>query len=348
MNDKFLIIKNQADDIFHLLETHFDAFHNKSIFITGGTGFIGQWILELLQCAIDSGIKIEVTALTRSIDKFSKSSIRNIKDYNIKFIEGDIRNFDFTNFKFDYFIHGAVDASASLNENQPFLMFDTITDGCKNVIKGLSVNPGCKLLYLSSGAVYGNSNTNALFKETDVCSLNPEDTSLSYAVGKHASEFLFNTAASLYEVEVKIARIFSVYGPLIPLTTHFAIGNFINSALNGEQIVINGNGKPIRSSIYISDLIRALILIITTNNSYRVYNVGSENFYSIYELASCVNKLLGISGSKVEVLGKDQTGWNQGFYAPSIQRLRDQFDFNESFSLEDSIIYTADYYKGMQ
>jgi dTDP-glucose 4,6-dehydratase len=142
-----------------------------------------------------------------------------------------------------------------------------------------------------------------------------------------------------FAVNVVTARIFSLLGPFMPLDTHFAAGNFIRDALAEQRIIVQGNGRPIRSYLYPSDLVIWLLTLLTASPRQAAYNVGSERGVSIAELAQTVAQLISRQGH--EVLGRDDTGWNAGRYVPDTSLIRKEFDLTESVTLEYSILSTA-------
>lgn len=126
------------------------------LFITGGTGFIGCWLLETLCRANDRlGIETRATVLTRNPESFRRKAKHLAHHPSIRLITGDVSDFQ-ADGDFTHLIHAATDASADLNENAPLRMFDTVLDGTRKALQ-FAVDRGIpKVLYLSSGAVYGN------------------------------------------------------------------------------------------------------------------------------------------------------------------------------------------------
>jgi len=215
------------------------------LFITGGTGFIGSWILETLCRANDRhGLSIRATVLTRNPEAFAAKAPGLATHPLVMLVRGDVRDLradgDFT-----HFIHAATDASADLNENDPLRMFDTVLDGTRQALQ-FAVERGIKrVLYFSSGAVYGNQ-PSELEKVPETwmggpdC-LNPRAT---YAEAKRAAEMLCAIYAKQHGLQVPIARIFALLGPYLSLDIHFAAGNFIRDAIEGNPIIVKGNGLP--------------------------------------------------------------------------------------------------------
>ena len=143
--------------------------------------------------------------------------------------------------EFTYLIHAATEASASLNNEEPLVMLDSITAGTRRVLDFAAQQPLKAFLFTSSGAVYGKQPPEMThIPETYTGAPDPLDPKNAYAEGKRYAELLCSIYSRQYHVPVKIARCFAFVGPYLPLDIHFAIGNFIRDGLNGGPIVVKG------------------------------------------------------------------------------------------------------------
>jgi dTDP-glucose 4,6-dehydratase len=127
-----------APDLEHILEHTGDLWENireARIFITGGTGFIGCWLLESFIHANEKlGLNVNAVVLTRNYEVFHKKSPHLATHPNVKFHIGDVRDFKFPKGEFSHIIHAATEASTKLNEENPLLMFDTIIQGTRRTL----------------------------------------------------------------------------------------------------------------------------------------------------------------------------------------------------------------------
>ena len=278
--------------------------------------------------------------MSRNIDRFKEKHPEVFSSKNISFISGDICNFQYPKENFTHIIHGATDASADLNEKNPYLMYSTIVDGTKNILNFAKENKDSLFLFMSSGAVYGN-------QPFDLDNVDEEflggpdiiNTVNCYAESKRAAEMLCSIYCKQYNINVKIARIFALLGPYLSLDIHFAAGNFIRDALEGREIIVKGNGKPVRSYLYPTDLIFWLFYILIKGRKNAAYNVGSPYGYSIEELAIKVANLIG--NKEYQILGKKDGGWNLGRYVPDITLIKKESNYDLTVDIDEAIIRTA-------
>lgn len=317
------------------------SLRNARIFITGGTGFIGTWLLESfvwLNDHLDLGMQAVV--LTRNADAFIARSPDIGRHPNISLHVGDVRDFTFPQGQFSIVIHGATDASAKLNAEEPIRMFDTIVNGTRRTLDFAIQARANNFLLLSSGAVYGEQPANLeQLSESDLIGPDCSSTHAAYAEGKRAAELLCTLYAKQYGMDTKIARCFAFVGPYLPTDNHFAIGNFIRNAMAGETIQVYGDGTPYRSYLYAADLTLWLWTILINGKSAFPYNVGSDSAISIGELAKLVDRTLG--GNGVDIKGKPQLGMFPKRYIPSVKRAETELGLVQTTPLEQAIIKTA-------
>ena len=338
-------IEDDISDIISNGTSFWGELENKNIFLTGGTGFIGIWLLNtIIQLNAKHSKNIKVTVLTRDANKFKNKYPKVFSSKNISFINGDICKFEYPKEKFTHIIHGATDASADLNEKNPLLMYSTIVDGTKNILNFAKMNNDASFLFMSSGAVYGNQPYE--LKNVDEKFLGGPNILNSvncYAESKRAAEMLCSIYCKQYNIDVRIARIFALLGPYLSLDIHFAAGNFIKDALNGKEIVVKGNGKPIRSYLYPTDLIYWLFYVLINGRKNIAYNLGSPYGYSIEELAIKVANIVGNKNYKI--LGKNDVGWNLGRYVPDISLIKKESNYDLTIDIDEAITRTASWNK---
>lgn len=332
-----------ADDLDAILaapQIDWDALRHGRLLLTGGTGFIGRWLLEALQQANDRlGLELRITVPSRQPEAFLQRAGHLLANGKLTLVPLDLAMAPPAG-EFTHIIHAATDASAALNETAPLTVFRTIVRGTEHVLQLAASLPGVKLLYLSSGAVYGPQPPDLIgVPEHWNGGPDPQVARNAYGEAKRAAEMLCAIYRKQYAVNVVTARIFSLLGPFLPLDTHFAAGNFIRDAIAGKRITVQGNGRPVRSYLYPGDLVSWLLTMLTASPHEPAYNIGSERAVTIAELAQTVTELIGRQGH--EMLRRNDVGWNAGRYVPDTSLIRSEFRLTETVSLEKAILNTA-------
>ncbi|MDO8757163.1 MAG: NAD-dependent epimerase/dehydratase family protein [Elusimicrobiota bacterium] len=301
------------------------------LFLTGGTGFFGTWLIEsLLHADRELGLGAKILVLTRDEDAFRARSRHLADDRRVDFHRGDARTFAFPPGGFTHVVHAATGPS------------DVIVSGTRRTLEFAAQCGANKFLFTSSGAVYGRqSPAVAHVAENDPSLVKPLDQPSDYAQGKREAERLC-VSASERGLDVSIARGFAFVGPHLPLDANFAIGNFIRDALAGGPIVVDGDGTTWRSYLYAADLAEWLWTILLNGRSGHAYNVGSERCVAIAELAEIVRRVVA-PAAKVEIRQVPVPGAPAPRYVPSTRLAREELGLSETVALEESIRRTADW-----
>ena len=332
---------DDLDLMFQCLAADWPRLAGARIFMTGGTGFIGRWMLEALADAEQRlSLGTRVTVLTRNPEAFAQKAPHLAAMPCFEFMAGDVLEPRADRGPYDYVIHAATDASADLNEHDPLRMFDTIVTGTRNALEFARAAKADRFFFLSSGAVYGAQPFDLHHVPEDYSGAPDLSTHRSaYGEGKRAAEMLCAIYRRQFEMDVINARIFALLGPLLSLDIHFAAGNFIRDAMAGRKVEVQGAGTAIRSYLYAADLTVWLWTMLLRAPANSTYNVGSEQGVSIAQLAERTAGLLGDGG--FEILGNADQGWNPGRYVPSTSKIREELSVRETVSLDRSIVRTA-------
>ena len=337
-----------SEDLDHIL-THtrdiFASLDGARIFITGGTGFFGHWLLESLLHAIrELHLNIRATVLTRNALAFTHKAPHIAQDPAITLLEGDMRTFTFPTEPHTHILHAATDSTVRTTEadlaasilagTQRILAFASHSQlGTRN--PQLDSKP-LRLLFISSGAVYGRNITRVPSIAEDFPLPTTPAIPGNYDEAKRAAEALCLQAP----VDPVIARCFAFVGPHLPLDQHFAIGNFIRDALAGTPIHIKGDGTPLRSFLYMSDLAIWLWTMLANAEPNRAYNVGSDESVSIADLAYLVAATLS-PGLPVQIDGTPNLNTPPPTYVPEITRAQTELNLRVTIRLAEAIRRTA-------
>jgi nucleoside-diphosphate-sugar epimerase len=311
------------------------------VFLTGGTGFFGCWLLETFLWATDHlGLDASIVVLTRDAGAFARKAPHLARHPAVTLHHGDVRTFEFVGGAFSHVIHAG---TASASPVDGAVMFDTIVTGTRRVIAFAQHAGASRLLFTSSGAVYGEQPADLTHVPEDYsgCAHRP-GADQGYADGKRAAERLCveQTSATL---QTTIARCFAFVGPYLPGDAHFAAGNFVRDALNGGAIQVSGDGTAVRSYMYASDLAVWLWTILLRGIPGRPYNVGSEEPVSIADLARTVARLFR-PPREVRISKAPSAGATRHRYVPSTLRARSGLGLRATVGLEQALARTLDWH----
>jgi nucleoside-diphosphate-sugar epimerase len=338
------MVRLPQEDLEHVLRCTrplWEEARGRSLFMTGGTGFFGCWLLESFLFINQSlALDARITVLTREPEAFLRKCPHLAGNPALKLVRGDVVDLSAAGERYDFVIHAATEASAKQASERPPEMLFTIVEGTRRTLEFARQCGVGKFLLTSSGAVYGDQPPEITHLSEDYrgapdC-LDPRSV---YAEGKRTAE-LMSILYSRDAFEVKIARCFAFVGPHLPLDAHFAIGNFLRDALRGGPLIVAGDGTPRRSYLYAADLSVWLWTILFLGQPSRAYNVGSERAYSIAEIAHAVADALD-PALKVIIKQEIKESSRLHQYVPSTLLARESLSLQEHFSLSDEIRRTA-------
>jgi nucleoside-diphosphate-sugar epimerase len=331
-------IQADLDEQLCFAEADLAALAGSALFITGGTGFVGAWLLEsLIHANTRLRSRITATVLTRDPRLFLKRHPNLAENAAIRLIEGDVRALPESVPHFDAIIHAATPASAALNRERPFEMMDTVIEGGRRVVELAMRSGAIPLLFTSSGAVYGVQPATILrTPEAYLGGPDPLSPLSAYGESKRIGEFQCAIAARRAGVRAKIARLFAFVGPYLPTDRHLAAGNFLADAHAGRSISVAGDGTTIRSYQYAAEMTTWLWAVLVRGESLRPYNVGSEEAVSIAELASLAARSVSPE-MPVTIHGRPDPARPLDRYVPSTERIRDELGVVTSVALADGL-----------
>ncbi|HLI77779.1 MAG TPA: NAD-dependent epimerase/dehydratase family protein [Acidobacteriaceae bacterium] len=334
-------------DVLSHARPSFQALRGARLFITGGTGFFGHWLLEsLLHADRELHLGLRATVLTRNAQAFEQRSPHITSQPQITLLEGDIRNFAFPADPHTHIVHAATDSGGQQAHRPAYELAESILEGTRRVLQFARGTGATRLLYTSTGAVYGRSTTLLHTPETYPGAPDPLQLASSYDEGKRMAEHLCIAYAHGSALQPVIARCFAFVGPHLPLDAHFAIGNFIGAAMRGERIHIKGDGTPRRSWLYMSDLAAWLWTLLTHGTPNRAYNVGSNEGHTIAEAARLTANTLRPSAANgstltIQIDGTPNPAAPLNSYVPAVERARDELGLRVTVPLAQALQRTA-------
>lgn len=287
------------------MNTDTPIFEKKNVLVTGGAGFLGSHLCD----------RLLREANVICIDDLSNSRIQNIEHLlqypDFEFIRHDV-NEPFTLEQFDELdkfrvkfqgvqeiYHFACPTSPKNFEQKKMSSLWANSTAMINTLD-LAVKYRAKYLFASSSVVYGNPPSDGYLLseqyEGIVDHLSPR---ACYDEGKRFAETCVETYRQVYGIDTKIARIFSTYGPRMPLNAGLLIPDFILSALEGQPVVIYGDETFTQSLCYVSDMIDAVVRLMSTGPQVSLMNIGHDRTFRMVDIAQHIIQLINSSSSIV-------------------------------------------------
>lgn len=251
------------------------------VLVTGGAGFIGS---HLVQNLIDKGFSVVV------LDNFHSGKTENLIEISnknrLKIIEGDIRESRALRKAMDdiyAIVHLAALTSVEESVKNPIETHDVNVSGTLNLLKQTANKNMKRFVYASSTAVYGDGNPLPLIENHPSKPLSP------YAASKVSAECYCRVFHDCYGLDTVILRYFNVYGPRQPNGPYSGvITRFLQNALNGEPLIVYGDGMQTRDFIYVDDVVDATMLALENDSS------NGETFNVCTGIPTTINELVQI------------------------------------------------------
>jgi UDP-glucuronate decarboxylase len=314
--------------------------YTKVILITGGCGFIGSNLIELLIS--------DKTNLVLCVDNLITGSESNIQEYllkpNFKFLcwdicEPDNKLIKWIGPKLDQIYHLASLASPVKYKTYPIETLLTSINGTQRVID-LCMHYKCSMLFTSTSEVYGDPLVHPQPEEY-WGNVNPVGERSCYDEGKRVAETLIYEYRRAYGLDLKIVRLFNTYGPKMALDDGRVITNFIGRILQGLSVQIYGTGDQTRSFCWIGDMLGGLIAMMGSNELGPINLGNSDSEFTLNELVRVFEKVLG-RGVVVEYL--DSTADDPKVRKPVLDKAKEKLGFECKVGLEEGINKTCEWF----
>jgi nucleoside-diphosphate-sugar epimerase len=338
-----------AEDLDHVLRYTrplWEDLRGSSVFLTGGTGFVGCWLVETFLHAnrqLDLGAQCYL--LTRSPESFRLRRPHLAMAPAIHLIEGDVRDFVEPDGAFAFVIHAASDVGTAISDPASGLRISV--DGTHRILEFARTHGARRFLLTSSGAIYGprSPGEKSIYEDAPGAP-DPMVAATGYGQGKRIAEWLCAHYAASNGLHTSVARCFAFAGPYLPDDGQYAFSSFVRSALAGDPIRLSGDGTPVRTYLYAADLAIWLWTILLRGEAGRAYNVGSENPVTIKELADEVASRISPPVA-VRVGAASHTGRGSNRYVPCTRRAREELMLAEHIDWKEAIDRTARWHRQM-
>jgi len=346
-------INQDIKEIINRIEKVNITFKDKTILVTGGAGFLGSWMCDVL---------VEQGAYCICLDNLSSGKFENIEHLmnrnNFRFINHDISEpiyFGLTHHpkgicvgdikKIDIVMHMASRASPFEFQKYPIPILKSNTLGTMNAL-GIVKAHNSLFFYTSTSEVYGNPPSNAVpTPETYFGHVNPVGPRSCYDESKRAGEAFVKAYELQHNIRTKIVRIFNTSGPRIRSGPEFGrvIPNFIRQAINDKNITVFGDGTQTRSFTYVIDEIEGFLKIVYNDKALgEVINLGNNKEYSILELA---HKIIELTNSNSKIVFKPLPVDDPVRRCPDLTKAKTILDWEPTTSLDEGLKKTIAWFR---
>lgn len=287
-----------------------DFFKRKVVLITGATGLIGSHIANSL-LSLD---EVKVIVVGRSQQKLKKTFLDYVSSDKIYCLEHDVSlPLPLSLGKIDYIFHAASPISGEVIKTRPLDVINSNLSGTINCLEYLKKQGSGVMVMFSSATVYSADAPSHVAIESNTNMADCiESPNAPYSESKRMIEVIANAYHKQFDVDTIIARFSYVYGySANPARTAFY--EFINKAMNGEDLTLNKSGLPRRDNIYVDDAVEGLLHLCEIGASGDTFNISSngdlENYAAIDEIAeSVVQNANKINGTNIKVTYKSDGG----------------------------------------
>jgi len=335
------IVSEDIKIILDDLKDYLDIFENKRILIVGGRGFLGTYFVKTL-LEINKLIKKPCKIIV--VDNLITSKDKELHN-DVDFLEKDISEKFTIDGELDYIIHTASIASPPIYRKFPIKTVDVNYQGTRNLLELAKEKKISGMLYLSSSEIYGEPQIIPT-PESCVGQVSSTGPRACYDESKRLGETISILYHQQFNVPIKIARPFNVYGPYLNLNDGRVIPDFMKNALENSKIIIHSDGKPTRSFCYISDAMKAFfrLLLIAPNGS--ICNVGNDEELSIIDVATTIKKILDtdIKISLKESTDPNYTVDNPQRRCPDLKLIEKLTGYKPSIKFETGISRLSKWY----
>lgn len=321
MKRAIALVRADAEAVLEGRAGLFEALRGQHLFISGGTGFLGAWLLELIAVLNEKHeLGLKVTAFSRNARAFAQRWPHLGGGTDVHFQDGDIRHLAELPRDARYVIHAAALTDRRLFASQPSAVAETNGLGTLRILRAAHLLEDLqKFVLVSSGLVYGRQPWETPSIGEDYAGpLRPDDVNAVYAESKRFAEMIAQCAISESKLPVVTVRPFAFVGPYQSLELPWAVTDFIRDSLTGGPIRIMGDGATVRSIMYGSDFAFGVLAALARGESRVTYNLGSPEAIDLGSLARLITQFFSPVPEIRTRLG--QLGHDRTRLVPAIDR----------------------------
>jgi len=304
------------------------------VVITGGAGFLGSHLCDRL---LDRGDEVVV------LDNLSTGAVANVEHLferpGFTFVEHDVSTYLWVPGPVDLVMHFASPASPVDYLELPIQTLKVGSLGTHNTL-GLAKAKGAKYFLASTSEVYGDPEIHPQ-PETYWGHVNPIGPRGVYDEAKRFAEAMTMAYHRVHYLDVRIVRIFNVYGPRMRPGDGRVVSNFLVQALKGEPLTVYGDGSQSRSFCYVDDEIRGFLALLDADTTGPL-NIGNPGEFTMLELADLV---LEVTGSSSQVVFEDLPVDDPKQRKPDLTRTSAELGWKPEIALREGLQATAEYFR---
>jgi UDP-glucuronate decarboxylase len=334
------LIPDDVNKLCDILEKDDISFQDQKVLVTGGAGFIGSWICEVL---------VKQGAMVSCLDNLSSGMAKNIKGLagkeNFDFIEHDIsKPIEFEE-NFDLVMHLASRASPFEFEKYPIQILKANTLGIW-VALGIAKKQKARFVYTSTSEVYGDPAPQYFpTPESYNGNVNPVGPRSCYDEAKRAGEAFVVAYKNQHNLDTRIVRIFNTYGPRMRAGDIYGrvVPRFIEQALNNKPITVFGDGEQTRSFTYITDQVEGILRLASSSAGRgEIVNIGNNNETKIIDLAMLIKKM---TSSSSEIVFQPLPADDPKRRCPDVSKAKKLLGWTPRTSLEEGLSRTIKWFR---
>jgi nucleoside-diphosphate-sugar epimerase len=344
ISERQKFVEDDINRILPLVIDKFDDLRNKSLLITGAGGFLGSWLIQLINFLNNShNFSIQLFLIDRDFSNLKQNNPNILNFKNIFVIETDIRSSINLSNSIDYIIHAASTPDRRMHSSSPLDTMRSISEGTSSILHVASRLPNLKmLLNMSASSIYDQSDMTSIDENSCGKSLS-QNVIYAHSEAKRFAEMLCTAARNEARIPVTTLRPFTFCGPYQDIDSPWAINNFIKNAINKSPIKILGNGETIRSYMYGLDFAIWTIVIMLNTKAGEIYNIGSNDGIFLHDLAKKIsanfNHSIEIKTNK-SLIGEIKTD----SLLPNINKACDHFELEIYTEIDEAIKRTIEWY----
>jgi len=342
------IVFEDCDEIVADIGNRVHSLSGKRVLITGANGFLMSYLVDAILAWNDSGVATpaKVVAVDNLVTGRAERLAHLAERQDVTFIRHDIARPLELKDPVHFIVHGASIASPAVYRQHPLETIDANVGGTRLMLELAHHHNVEGMLVMSTSEVYGDPDPAFIpTPETYNGSVSCTGPRACYDESKRLSETLATIFNQLHDIPVVLIRPFNVFGPGFRLDDQRVLPDFMTSVLNREPIVLLSDGRPTRAFCYVSDAVRAMLLLLVSGRGGEAFNVGNdEGEISMAELAQLVVR------AAAEVTGDNPVPVTLGESAdpayltdnpqrrcPDLTKLRAAVDWNPNVSVAEGL-----------